>query len=61
MEKCTRRPFAQRLERVEAILGQDKLNVTGVEACHQPAALRFCLTIIANLSATAINATPPQS
>jgi hypothetical protein len=30
-------------------------------ACHQPATLHFCLTSIANLSATAINATPPQS
>jgi hypothetical protein len=56
-----RRPSAQRLERAEAIVGQEELNGTRVGACHQTAALHFCLTSIANLSATAINATPPQS
>ena len=56
-----RRPSAQRPERAEAIVGQEKLIVACVGACHQPAALHFRLTSIANLSVTAINATPPQS
>ena len=56
-----RRPSAQRLEHAEAIVGQEKLNVTRVGACHQSAALHLCLTSTANLSATAINATPLQS
>jgi hypothetical protein len=38
-----------------------KLKVARGKACHRPAALHFCLTSVANLSDTAINAMPPQS
>jgi hypothetical protein len=49
MEKCMRRTSTQRPERAEAIVGQEKLNVARVGACHQPATLHFCLTSISNL------------